>query len=147
MLAHLKSCMSVCLCLLQNLVNHSALAICYTPRIIYRWSGDDHTMSGVNCRTTLSFETGKLHLACGGLETGEAKHFRLDYLINLLPPSFHIPEMKIQLRNTKMTLAIPGLEANNDVNGLGNYANSTTTKNTNPVYDSLRGGLQGGSRD
>ena len=25
-----------------------------------------------------------------------------------------------------MTLAMSGLEANNDVNGLGNYANSTT---------------------
>ena len=78
----------------------------------------------------------------------EAKHFRWDYLINVLPPSFHIPEMNIQLWNIKMTLAMSGLEANNDVNGLGNYANSTTTTtNTNPVYDSLRGGLQGGSWD
>ena len=34
-------------------------------------------MSGVNKRTTSSFETGKLHLACGGLETGEAKHLGL----------------------------------------------------------------------
>ena len=139
--------MSVCLCLLQNLVNHSALAICYTPRIIYRWSGDDHTMSGVNCKTTLSFETGKLHLACGGLETGEAKHLGLPDQ----PASAKLPysrnEHPITLRNTKMTLAMSGLEANNDVNGLGNYAYSTTTKNTNPVYDSLRGGLQGGSRD
>ena len=49
-----------------------------------------------------------------------------DDLINLLPPSFHIPEMNIQLWNIKMTLAMSGLEANNDVNGLGNYANSTT---------------------
>merc|ERR1712047_160066 len=81
-----------------------------------------------------------LWIACAGIRYGDAEHFERCYLISILPPAFHLPEMDVPLRNTKQTLALAGLEGNKGVKGL-NYG----TKN-NPVYkvpSNLMEGVEG----
>merc|ERR1712004_778031 len=71
-----------------------------------------------------------LWIACAGIQNGKAEHFERCYLISILPPAFHLPEMDVPLHNTKQTLAMAGLEGNKGVKESGGY-NSTRT---NPVY-------------
>ena len=69
-------------------------------------------------------------IACAGIDKGKAEHFKRSYLISILSPAFHLPEMDVPLRNTKQTLTMAGLEANTGVKVL----DSTISTITNPVY-------------
>merc|ERR1712227_604360 len=73
-----------------------------------------------------------LWIACAGIVGGEAEHFERSYLTSILPPSFHLPEMDVPLRNTKQTLAMAGLEGNLKVKEL-NLPGATIPTRIQPV--------------
>ena len=74
-----------------------------------------------------------LWIACAGILHGIPGHFKPSYLTKVLPHEFHLPEMRVPLRNTKETLTMAGLERNTDVRQLGFIGGASAAYN-NPIY-------------
>ena len=101
-----------------------------------KWAGELQQM-----RSHMANRLGNplLWISIAGINMGDTEHFKRGYLLPLMP-GFHMPEMKLPLRNTSEVIKLAGLDLKD-----ANKRAGVTTMNTNPTYSlppNLMSGIQ-----